>query len=369
MTRTLRILCWSGGIVAGLLGLAIAGGYLFLTSTDFRRLVESRASGFTGRETRIDRIAIDWGTTAHVHLAGLQVANADWGGEGHMLKAERADFDIRLWPLLTGDVVLPHLVLRKPEVVVEIGPEEQVNWSLGESPVTTEAAKVVAPKQRYQMPLVGQLEITDGRVAYRDPKRKLELDGTVSTATGQAGAQPQAELSLRGRLENQSLAVHFTGGSALMLRDTSEPYPLDLGIAYAGTRLTAKGTVQDPFEWTGANVSLTLSGPNLDQIYPLLGIPGPPTPPYRISGKLDREPGVWKFVNTRWHAGDSDLAGDILIDERRKPQVLTAKLVSNNLAFKDLAPLVGAPPGKTGTVSAQQAETQRQLEAAGELFP
>src|SRR5437763_2938997 len=213
---------------------------------------------------------------SHVPLAGVQVASADWGREGHMLKTEQADFDIRLWPLLKGDVVLSHLVLRKPEVAVELGPEGQLNWSLGESPVATEAAKAVAPKQRYQTPLVGQPETTDGRVADRDPHRKLELDGTVSTATGQAGAQPQAELSLKGRLENQPLALHFTGGSALMLRNTSEPYPLDLEIAYAGTSLTAKGTVQDPFVWTGANVALTLNGPNLDQISSMLGIHGPP---------------------------------------------------------------------------------------------
>src|SRR5260370_23535560 len=130
-----------------------------------------------------------------------------------------------------------------------------------------------------------------------------------------------------------------------------------------------EGPVQGPFQWTGANADLTLSGPNLSAIYPLLGIPGPPTPPYRISGRLDREPGLWKFVNTKWHAGDSDLAGDILIDERKKPAFLTAKLVSQNLAFKDLAPLVGAPPGKSGNVSPQQRQIQQQLEATGDLFP
>jgi AsmA family protein len=116
-------------------------------------------------------------------------------------------------------------------------------------------------------------------------------------------------------------------------------------------------------------VDLSLSGPNLSEIYPLLGIPGPPTPPYRISGKLEREPGKWKFVKTAWRVGDSDLSGDVIIDETKKPEFLTAKLVSNNLAFKDLAPLVGAPPGRTGTVNAQQAATQQQLEASGDLFP
>ena len=48
---------------------------------------------------------------------------------------------------------------------------------------------------------------------------------------------------------------------------------------------------------------------------------------------------------------------------------MTARLVSQKLVFADLAPLVGATPGKGGTVSTQQRQTEAQLEARGELFP
>jgi len=100
------------------------------------------------------------------------------------------------------------------------------------------------------------------------------------------------------------------------------------------------------------------------------GIPGPPTPPYNIVGKLHREAGVWKFVESKWHVGDSDLTGEVSVDSRRKPGFLSAKLVSQKLVFADLAPLVGAPPDKPGgTVSPQQRQTQQQLEATGNLFP
>ena len=105
-------------------------------------------------------------------------------------------------------------------------------------------------------------------------------------------------------------------------------------------------------------------------IYPLLGIPGPPTPPYTISGKLYANPTVWKFTESKWHVGDSNYTGDVLVDTRRKPGHLTAKLVSQKLVFADLAPLVGAPPDKPGgKVSPQQRQTQQQLEATGDLFP
>jgi uncharacterized protein involved in outer membrane biogenesis len=369
MRRALRILAWTSGVLVGLVVVSGVAGYLFVTSDTFRSRVESGASAYSGRKTRIARISIDWGSTTHVRLAGVEVANPEWAKEPHMLKADEVDFEVRLWPLLKGDIVLPRLLLRRPEVDVERSDKDQLNWSFAEAPATTAAAEAVKPEKRFQTPLIGNLEISDGRIAYHDTRRKLQLDGTIATATGKAGDQPTAELQLKGKLEDQPLEVHFVGGSALMLRNTDQPYPVDLFVTYGGTKLTAKGTLQDPFQWKGADVDLTLAGPDLADIYPLLGIPGPPTPPYRISGKLDREPGMWKFVNTRWHAGDSDLAGDIFIDERRKPAFLTAKLTSQHLAFADLAPLVGASPGKRGNVSPQQRRTEQRLEATGDLFP
>ena len=369
MKRMAKILGWVAGILLSLVMVVVGGLYLFVTSDYLRGQLEGRASDFTGRKTRIAHISIDWGTTSNVRLDGVEIANAQWGKAPHMLKVEQVDFDISLWPLLKGDLVLPRLVLRKPELEIEVGDKEQLNWSMGETPVATGAAKALEPDNRYDTPLIGLLEITDGKLAYRDTKRKLELDGAVTTATGKAGDQPQAELSLKGKLEGQPLEVRFVGGSVLVLRDTEQPYPLDLDIVFGATKLKAKGTVQDPFKWTGANVDLTLSGPNMSDIYPLLGIPGPPTPPYTITGKLEREPGVWKFVRSKWRVGESDLTGEVTIDERKKPEFLTAKLVSQKLVFEDLAPLIGLPPARKTNVSAKQAQTQQQLEASGDLFP
>lgn len=369
MKRMAKILGWATGTLLSLVAIAAGGLYLFVTSDYLRGQVEGRASDFTGRKTRIANISIDWGTVSNVRLDGVEIANAEWGKAPHMLKVEQVDFDISLWPLLKGDLVLPRLVLRKPELEIEVGDKEQLNWSMGETPVATGAAKALQPDNRYDAPLIGQLEITDGKLAYRDSKRKLELDGAVTTATGKAGDQPQAEFSLKGKLEGQPLEVRFVGGSVLALRDTDRPYPVDLDIVFGATKLKAKGTVQDPFKWTGANVDLTLSGSNMSDIYPLLGIPGPPTPPYTVTGKLEREPGVWKFVRSKWRVGESDLTGEVTIDERKKPELLTAKLVSQKLVFEDLAPLIGLPPARKANVSAKQAQTHQQLEATGDLFP
>ena len=121
MTRFFRILSWTAGILVALVVVGIATVYFYVSSDDLRTRLEGHASDLAGRKTNIADISIDWGWTPHVQLSGVEIANAKWGKDPHMLKVEQVDFEIRLWPLLKGDLVLPSLVLRKPEVQIERG--------------------------------------------------------------------------------------------------------------------------------------------------------------------------------------------------------------------------------------------------------
>jgi AsmA family protein len=147
-----KILAWTLGSLLVLVGLLSVGCYLFVTSDYVRAQVENHARAMSGHETKIAKLAIDWGWTPHVHLQQVELSNADWGKADHMFKAQQIEFDIRLWPLLHGDIVLPHLMLRKPEVYLERGANDQSNWSPEESPVADAAVKQVAPQQRHETP-------------------------------------------------------------------------------------------------------------------------------------------------------------------------------------------------------------------------
>ena len=369
MRKTFKIIGWTLGVVVVLFVVA-AGAALLLVNSEFvRAQIENHANAVSGRKTKIGDLAIHWGRTTQIRLGDVEVSNADWGKADHMFKAQEIAVDIELMPLLHGNIVLPQLHLVKPELYLERNDKDESNWSMKESPAAAGVAQQAAPSHREETPEIGQLAIDGGVIGYLDPKRKLALKGTVQTATGQAGAQPQAQLSLNGNLEGQPLTVSFIGGSILMLRDTKQPYPLNLDIHYGDTHLTAKGTMDEPFQYQGADIQLSLSGPNLADVYPLLGIPGPPTPPYTLSGKLDHAPNTWRLSNMAAHVGNSDIAGTIDIDQRVKPARLVAKLESDHLAFADLAPLVGASPGTQGPVSAEQKATGQKLKAEGNLFP
>src|SRR5436305_831124 len=68
MDRALRILGWTAGVLVLLTGIALAGGYFFLTSDYVHGQLESRASEFSGRKTKIAKVKIDWGATTHPGL-------------------------------------------------------------------------------------------------------------------------------------------------------------------------------------------------------------------------------------------------------------------------------------------------------------
>ena len=83
------------------------------------------------------------------------------------------------------------------------------------------------------------------------------------------------------------------------------------------------------------------------QLYPLLHLVFPKTPPYRLKGRLKHEGNVWSFANFSGRVGGSDLSGNIRVDTAPKRAFMKADLVSNLLDFDDLAGFIGGKPGTT----------------------
>jgi hypothetical protein len=106
---------WTFGSLFALIGLLGVVVYAFVMSYCVRAQIENHANAISGRQTKIAKVAIDWGWTSHARLEGLELSNADWSKSDHMFKARAIEFDIRLWrccietpscPDLSGDVMI-----------------------------------------------------------------------------------------------------------------------------------------------------------------------------------------------------------------------------------------------------------------------
>jgi len=129
---------------------------------------------------------------------------------------------------------------------------------------------------------------------------------------------------------------------------------MDVSLRVGDTRATARGIVRDPSDARSLDMHLTLAGGSLAELYKIVGVPLPPTPPYRIAGQLVQRGDVWQFRQFVGAVGESDLSGDFVLDRSRAPQFMKADLKSNRLALADLSGFIGAektPSGKVTTAN------------------
>lgn len=119
--------------------------------------------------------------------------------------------------------------------------------------------------------------------------------------------------------------------------------------AVGATKAVLDGSFMDPAGAQKLRMNMVVSGDDLGKLYPLLNIPLPPTPNYRLAGLLLHESSVWKFEKFKGTVGNSDLAGDFSVDHSRPQKFMRGDLVSRNLDLKDLGGFVGAETKPTAT--------------------
>ena len=123
---------------------------------------------------------------------------------------------------------LPHLQLEQPKLALHVDEKGVPNWSFSKNPAAAAAAEVATPDERAEAPIIGELVIKDGHFKYEDDAKDLQLEGDITTATGEAEKTESIKLDAKGKLQGKAMKVEFVGGSILALRDDDTPYPLDL---------------------------------------------------------------------------------------------------------------------------------------------
>ena len=163
-----------------------------------------------------------------------------------------------------------------------------------------------------------------------------------------------------------------TTGTFLALRDRQTPFPVHAEATCRHHQDSGR-RLPDRSAGTGRHgYRVDIKGQDLSDLFPIIGFPAPSTPPFDVSGRLERHGKVWSFTNAEGRVGDSDIGGEIRMDLGQERPKVTGNLSSHNLDYKDLAGFVGAPPAvdKEGeTRSPRQEKQARKLEAEGRVIP
>jgi len=317
-----------------LLFAALLIALMFFPWDVLREPVNRYVSGKTGRKFEITRrldVNLGW-RAATVKFDGIEFANPSWARDPYLVKADRAEFDIRLWPLLASKVVIPHLALFSPTLGLQLEQDGRRTWALGKD--TSDTGTV---------PAIGLLQIDGGAIDFLAGHLGVDLHADVSYDTGR-GTLPLG-YRIKGRYRGQPLTASGRTGGVLQLNAAGQPpFPLEIDAAAGQTRLKATGTVASLAGLDGIDAKFEVKGQTLGALFPLLGIALPQTSPYALGGDLRQRGKLWEVIGLKGRLGLSDIAGDMRFDQAGQPPHLSGELRSRVLDMDDLGPLIGLPP-------------------------
>lgn len=370
-SRSKRYFTWLGGIF-GTLALLFVIAMVTLDADDFKWILTRTVRAISGRTLTIGGdLDVDFGWTTQIRLEKMTYENLAWGSEPNMIEIGRLDFQIKPWEMLKGRTIIPSVILADARILLERDAKGEKNWGFSEEA----AAEAAAPKERTEFPIIGKLEITNSTFAFYDRKRadenQVELIISKLEATGGDASIP-VELQASGRYQDRPFRVSLQAASYFELREAQEPYEMSIDLTIEDTRAKIVGSLTDPLTLQGPDLELDIRGQDMADLFPIIGIVFPPTPPYALSGHLRHHESVWSFSGFTGKVGDSDLSGTISVNTAADRPMMNADLTSDRLNFDDLGGFIGALPG-TGSGESTSPDQKRKKtvkEAASpSIFP
>jgi uncharacterized protein involved in outer membrane biogenesis len=314
----------------------------------------------------------------------ITVGNPDWTQSPNIATVRELIFVLRPLPLLSHEIAVPTIVIDSPAVWLERLADNRNNWTFDTGPKKKPSSWHLD---------IGEVVLSRGNLALSDQAQKIDLQATVDTigneavydkardgnlvvpsasapASGPAPAASSPSASgppanavagnqrygLRwkatGRYNEATINASGKAGNVLSLRNINVPFPLLADVRVGATRAVIEGTLTDPAHLAALDVHLQLQGDSMAKLYALTGIVLPSTPPYetrgRLVGTIHKGASVYEYRGFTGRVGGSDLSGTLTYTQRAPRPLLEGKLVSNELRFVDLAPLIGAnaKPGK-----------------------
>ncbi len=391
MTRPARILTWTLASLLLVLTLLI----ILIATFDWNRVkptLNAKVSEALHRPFAINgNLTVQWrrepeegGWRAwvpwpHFIAEDLTLGNPDWLKAPQMVGLKRVEFRLAPLPLLFQQIVIPRIDLNQPTASLKRLADGRANWTFD-----------FGPKDEQSEPSnwtldIGAIGFDKGQVSVDDQTLKTTLEVQIdplgkpipfSDIVGKASAQKAGGaqdyafgLKVKGRYKGQALSGDGKIGGLLALQDATRPFPLQADVKIADTRIALAGTLTDPRNLGALDLRLRLSGASLGNLYPLTGVTLPDSPPYATDGHLVaklHEPGGALFRYERFNGkiGNSDIHGDLTFVSSQPRPKLSGNLVSNQLLFKDLAPLIGADSN-----AEQKARGGASKQPAGKVLP
>jgi AsmA family protein len=325
------------GASLGLVGLIGVGAVIAVNSLDagtYAELITSAVEDATGRELKIGGdIDVEIGLTPRIVIEKVSFSNPSWSKEPVMAAADRLEVEIRLIPLLFGDVKIKRIVLAGAHVNLEQAADGRANWSF-EDAATPAAASPTA--EEGGLPEIHQIRIENSTLVYVNQATKERHQADIERLKlASDGLAETLEFDLAAVIDGHPLQASGEIDSLQAVMDGGD-LAVDIVVQSGESRLALEGEIEAPYLESDMDIRVEGSGPALADLGRPFGIALSERGPFKISGAVTGGSKQYRIDDLDASIAKSDLKGTASLDMRGARPSFTGVLKSERLDLADI---------------------------------
>ncbi len=326
------------GIAVATLVAIVAAGAAYLTNLDvdeYRSEIAQAAQDATGRVLRLQGpLSLSVSLTPTVSGEGISLGNAPWGSRSQMMTLRRFEVQLRLLPLLFGDIRINRLILIEPDILLETDAKGTGNWIFR---APAEERGKTAADGGGAVPHIGRLMIENGLLTYRNGVNGETTKVKLVALEAEAGSVDDAlQLNVLASFNDMSLKLNGAVGPLKNAFSTVKPLQIDLTAEVLGLRAKIKGSAKATTGVMDAHIEVRAA--DLSGLQSLVGGVLPANVAMKLGVQLSAAGHKVSLSDLHLDLGNSHLAGSLSMDTGGKLPKLTAELSGKRLDLTQLRP-------------------------------
>ncbi len=282
---------------------------------------------------------LEIGWQPEITLNNISIKNTAWPSPVNVAQIDKLSLQFSISRLFHGEIFINNLSISKPEFFLLKNKKGDANWRFSDPNADSSA---------FELPVIFEnLHIVSGIFHYYDEVRDMNFEGEIDSLKGSGGWQLPITIESKGSYLHKTLNMQAAAGFYSELRSENNPYPVKLNIAFGKTEIAIRGIVLHPLQVPDPKLKLSFEGSDIAELFPLIGIPLPPSPAYKITGDLSRQDSTWHFDHFIGEIGHSDLQGTVLINPTLELLYFDMDLFAKTLDLADLSGFIGGEPNLT----------------------
>lgn len=343
------------GILSVALFVVAVGFILNLDPNDHKDRITTMVKDATGRSLAFGGpIDLDIGATMTLVVRDARFSNADWSSRPDMATVGLLELDIRLFPLLFGDLDIERIVLTDADILIESTAEGRSNLEFESD--ATGPGNYGGEGMGFE---VGQLRIENVRVTVIDGAANQTIVGKLDRAIAvpsEPGAPLDVDIDGDITLDQNIARIVLDGqiGTSKAILSGDQPVPINLTGTVLGYDIKIDGGVRQPENPDGVDVRISVTGDGLRAIQPFVSAQLPRLGPVDISAHVTGAPEAPVVEDIRIAAASTIITGEAEFGPGDTASYdLKATLDGQDLAL--VSPYAGLPLGNldplTGSIN------------------